>query len=68
MNKKPPLIPGMDTVDYVITGLFVLLFAGAGYFLVAPWAAIPSGLLAVLLVWNAKRNRDRIRKEKNTPR
>ena len=53
----------MDTLDWILAGLFAALFGIAGYFIFEPYGAIVGLGLAVLLVWNAKRTRDRLRKK-----
>ncbi len=52
----------MDTLDWIIAAVFALLFGVAGYFIFEPYGAVIGVGLAVLLVWRAKKNRDRLRR------
>ena len=53
----------MDTLDWILAAVFAALFGAAGYFIYDIIGAVAGVALAALLVWNAKRNRDRLRKK-----
>jgi hypothetical protein len=51
----------MDTLDWILAVAFTALFGAAGYFAFPPYGIIIGVALASLLIWRAKKNRDRLR-------
>ena len=53
---------GMDTLDWIIAVAFVLFMGAAFYFTLPPYGAVIGAGMAVLLIYQAKKRRDRLRK------
>jgi len=52
----------MDTLDWIIAALFVLALGAAFYFALPPYGAIIGAVMAGVLIYQAKKRRDRLRK------
>jgi hypothetical protein len=52
----------MNSLDWIIGAIFVLLMGSAFYFALPPYGAVIGAALAAFLVFQAKKRRDVLRK------
>jgi hypothetical protein len=52
----------MDTLDWIIASLFVLAMGAAFYFALPPYGALFGAGMAAVLIYQAKKRRDKLRK------
>ncbi len=53
----------MDTLDWIIAGAIVILLGISFYFLYPPYGVIVGLGMGVLLMWQAKKRREKARKK-----